>query len=147
MNRRWIILLAASCLIGVILGAGVVKWYDSASQAKSRYMFGQRVRCRELADQYAKRESSDMQSVSVEMVGYSVASNSCVAYFHTWNHIAADYEVQEWQVMDVLSGEMHNYEACTVQTGECGHGNDTKFGEKSKAAFQQAITGRKAKLK
>ncbi len=81
------------------------------------------------------------------MVGYSTASNSCVAYFHIWNHIAANYQVQEWQVMDVLSGEMHNYETCTVQSGECGRGNDTKFGEESRVAFQQALTGQKAQVK
>ena len=139
-TRGWII-SAAVFFIGLTVGGGVVESYHQLHEKKTAEDFSRRLRCNEIANQYAKRQSSDTQSVSVAMTGYSAASNSCVAYFQTWNHIAANYEVREWQVMDVLSGEMRNYETCTVQSGDCGHGNDTKFEKESRAAFQQAITG------
>lgn len=114
--------------------------YHQVRERRAAEVFSRRLRCNELANQYAGRESNDMQSVNAEMVGYSAVSNSCVAYFQFWEQISSHYTVREWRVVDLLSGERLYTDQCREER-DCGEGNDVRFGRRSEAAFQQAVKG------
>jgi hypothetical protein len=91
--------------VGLAVGAGGVGGYHQFHEKRTAEVFSRRLRCNELANQYARKESNDPQSVSVEMAGYSEVSNSCVAYLWILEQISPQYTVHEWRVMDLLSGE------------------------------------------
>lgn len=140
MARRDWTSAALMFFVGLAVGAGVVAGYRPLHQGRSGEVFSRRLRCSELANQYAKSESNDARSVSAETVGYSEASNSCVAYFTILETVSPQYDVQEWRVMDLLSGERLHSDNCRSDR-DCGDGNDMKFGRRSEVAFQQAVKG------
>jgi hypothetical protein len=138
-KRGWIT-AAWMFFVGLAVGAGGVLSHQRFYEKKTAEVFSRRLRCYELANQYARKESNATQSVSVEMVGYRAVSNSCVAYFHVWEQISSRSSVQEWQVMDLLSGERLYTDQCR-EDRDCGGGNDMKFDRRSEVALHQAVNG------
>jgi hypothetical protein len=127
-------------LVGLAVGAGGLWSYRRFHDKRAAEVFSRRLHCNELANQYAGRESNDTRSVSVERVGYSPVSNSCVAYFETWEQISPRDSIREWRVMDLLSGQRLYTDNCREER-DCGGGNDVTFERKSEAAFHQAVSG------
>jgi hypothetical protein len=146
MTRRGWITAASTFLVGLVVGAGGVQGYHRFHEKRTAEVFSRRLRCSELANQYARTESSDTQSVVVEMVGYSTVSNSCVAYFQIWEQIAPGHAVREWRVMNLLSGERLYTDSCREER-DCGGGNDMRFYRKSKVAFDQAVDGQEVDVR
>lgn len=142
MTKRGWITAALMLFVGLAIGAGGVQTYQRVHEQRTAEVFSRRLRCNELANQYVRKESNDTQSVSLEMVGYSAVSNSCVAYFQIWNQLSPRYTVREWRVMNLLSGEQLNTDNCREER-DCGGGNDMRFDRRSKAAFDQAVNGQK----
>ncbi|MGB7758538.1 MAG: hypothetical protein WBL61_01845 [Bryobacteraceae bacterium] len=127
-------------IVGLAVGALGVRGYQRLHEKRTAEVFSWRLRCSELANQYARNESNDTQSVGVEAVAYSGASNSCVASFKIWEQISSRDTVQEWRVMDLLSaGRL--YTAYCRKELDCGGGNDVKLDRRSEAAFRQAVKG------
>ena len=146
-RRRWIT-SGAMLFVGLALGGGAVEGYHLVHEKSTAEIFSRRLRCDELASQYAKKESTDTESMRVELVGYSAVSNSCVAYLTTWDELFPKHTYQGWRVMDLLSGEVFYKEACRLEDGRrsrvepwCGDGNDIRFGRRSEAAFRQVMEG------
>jgi len=137
---------AITLFVGLAVGGGIVEGYHRLHDKRTAEVFSRRLRCNEIANQYAKKESSDTRSVSVELAGYSEASNSCVAYLKIWEQIGPSYSNLEWRVLDVLSHEERYYGHCTFER-DCGSGKDIKFDEESEAAFQRAISDKEVKKK
>src|SRR5258708_6375213 len=97
---------------GLAVGAGTLLSYQrfhdkrtAEAEKRTAEAFSRRLRCNELANQYARNESDDTTLVHVEMMGYSTISNSCVAYFQLWRNPTPRTTVLEWLVLDLLSGE------------------------------------------
>lgn len=80
------------------------------------------------------------------MVGYSLVSNSCVAYFTLLDQPSPRFTDREWRVMDLLSGEVLYTEHCREER-DCGDGNDMKFTKRSEVAFQQAVKGQEVNFR
>jgi hypothetical protein len=145
-RRRWITSVAIF-FVGLAMGGGVVEGYHVAHDKTTAEVFSRRLRCDEVASQYEKRKSNDTDTVHLEMVGYSAASNSCVGYFTGWSQIVPTDTSREWRVVDVLSGEVFYEDNCRLEQSHglerdwCGNGRDMKLGRRGEAAFRQAING------
>lgn len=126
--------------VGLAVGGGGVFAYHHFHERRAAEVFSRRLRCNTVANQCARKDSNDVRSVSVEMVGYSAVSNSCVAYFQVWDQTSPRSTVREWRVMDLLSGEVFYTGACQEERN-CGDGNDMKLGRRGEVAFQQAVNG------
>ena len=138
MTKGGWITAALAFFVGLAVGAAGVQTYQRFHEKATAEVFSRRLHCNELASQYARKESNDAQSVSVEVVGYAAVSNSCVAYSQLWEQISQRYTVREWLVMDLLSGERLYTDQCREER-DCGGGKDLTLGRKSDAAFQQAV--------
>jgi hypothetical protein len=137
--RGWIT-AASTFFVGLTVGAGGVQTYQRFHERATAEAFSRRLHCNQLANQYAKKESNDTQSASVEIVGYTTVSNSCVAYLKVWEQASSRYSVQEWRVVDLLSGERLYTNWCREER-DCGNGKDLTFDRRSEAAFHQAVSG------
>jgi hypothetical protein len=140
MTKRGWTTAALAFLIGLAVGAGGVQSCQRFHEKATAGVFSRRLHCKELANQYARKESNDKQSVSVETVGYAAAPNSCVAYFQIWEWISPQYTVQKWLVMDVFSGEQLYTDQCREER-DCGGGKDLTLDRRGEAAFRQAVNG------
>lgn len=77
MRGIWKFALIALC--GVCVGVGLDQSWHAFRAKKGAEIFQQRLRCRRLADEYEKKESSDFNFLSIDQVDFSPARNSCVA--------------------------------------------------------------------
>lgn len=146
VTRRGRVTPAVIFFIGLAVGGGAVEGYHVAHEKTTAEVFARRLRCDALANQYAKRESSDTDVIHVELVGYSTLSNSCVAYLTTVSRSFPPDTTEGWRVIDVLSGEVFYMDQCLEEQGRapyCGEGNNMKFERRSQAAFQQVMEGRR----
>jgi hypothetical protein len=134
-------------LVGVAVGGGAVEGYHVAHDKTTAEIFSRRLRCDEVANEYVKKESSDTEFLRLELVGYNIASNSCVAYLTDGNQLFPDHTDREWRVMDLLSREVFYSESCrleqinALERDWCGNGRDMKLGRRGEAAFRQAMNG------
>jgi hypothetical protein len=133
--------------VGLAVGGGAVEGYHLVHDKTTAEVFSRRLRCDELASQYVRKESSDTELLRVGLVGYSAASNSCLAYLTDWDQLSPTHTDQEWRVMDLLSGEVFYSESCReervngLERDWCGNGRDMKLGRRGEAAFRQAVNG------
>ena len=138
-------IISVAFFVGLAVGGGAVEGYHLVHDKTTAEVFSRRLRCEEIASQYVKKESSDTELLRVELVGYSAASNSCVAYLTDWNQLFPTHTDREWRVMDLLSGEVFYSESCRQEQGYtgvwCGDGNNMRFDRRGEAAFRQALNG------
>lgn len=146
MTRRIWIAVALTFLIGLALGGGTVQIYHVVRANAAKEAFNQKVRCKELAEGYIRQQSNESTSVSLQDVDYSATADSCVGYFHVWEDVGNrnKYNRREWQVVDLLTGKTLYDNECREETN-CGGGTDIKSDEEAEAAFDEAVTGKKAK--
>jgi len=143
--------ITTAFLLGLVLGAGTVQSFHGFRPSTSAEVFSRRLRCKDLANQYATKEESDNsqsvipKSVSLEIVEYSSASNSCLAYFQTWDQfsrqISSKVLTRGWKIVDLLSNEVLYSEECHLE-GDCGSGNNFTLTRRSEFAFHQLVNGK-----
>jgi hypothetical protein len=130
--------------VGVAVGAGAVESYHRIRENRTAELFSRRLRCNELANKYAEKESTDEQSVGVEQVEYSAASNSCVGYFFAFHTGPLSYE--RWRVINLLSDE-ELYRGECREDRDCGNGKDMSLRKEAQLAFRQAVKGEEVNVK
>jgi hypothetical protein len=128
MENRWIV-AGLAFLAGLAIGAGVVQRYQRTRENRTAELFSRRLRCNELANKYAERESTDTQSVSIKQVEYSAPYNSCVGYFWAFEQVEP-LSYERWQVIDLLSDKELYGGRCRVDRN-CGNGEDMALTEKA----------------
>ncbi|HLI62683.1 MAG TPA: hypothetical protein VKV05_04745 [Terriglobales bacterium] len=145
MTRRGWTVSAVMFLVGLFAGGGGVQTYHTLSVKTAREMFAEKLRCKELAAGYIREQSTDSMSLILQRVDYSATSNSCVAYFHTWEDVGNrnTYNERRWQVVDLLTAKMLYDDHCREETN-CGGGNDIRMDDEAEAAFDEAVNGRKS---
>jgi hypothetical protein len=146
IRRRGWISSAVVFFVGLAVGGGAVESYHVVHDKTTAEVFSRRLRCDELANEFVKKESSDTESVSLELMGYSTASNSCVGYLTDGNQRFPNHIEREWRVVDLLSHEVFYSDWCRVEKADperywCGDGRDMTLGRRGEAAFRQAMNG------
>jgi hypothetical protein len=144
MTGRVSISTAVVFLVGAVAGALAVGIYNHLSARNAQETFEQHLRCRQLADEYVRKESDDTDTVFLRAVDYSRDSASCIASFETWEHISNTYTVLRWQVVNLLTADEIYGASCHEQT-DCGDGNNIRIATSAQSAFDDAIRGRKNK--
>jgi hypothetical protein len=124
-------------IAGLAIGGGSVELNHRRVESKSKDLFQQRIRCKSLADKYARENTNDSQTAILEMVDFSPSLNSCIAEFRTWEK---DY--RDWELVDVLSGKQTSMGGC-FEGRNCGNGKDMKLDADLEAAFRLAVDGSK----
>jgi hypothetical protein len=144
MTKAGWITTALAFFVGLAVGAGAVQSYQRIRENRTAELFSRRVRCNELANKYAERESADNQSVRVKQVAYSAASNSCVGYFSAFQQIGLSYEW--WRVIDLLTDE-ELYGGTCREDRDCGNGKNMALMKQAELAFRQAVKGEEVNVK
>ena len=122
-------------IAGLAIGGGSVELNHRRVESKSKELFQQRIRCKSLADRYARENTSGNQAAILEMVDFSPSLNSCIAKFHTLEN---DY--RDWELVDLLSGKETSMGGC-FESRNCGNGKDMKLDADLEAAFRMAVDG------
>jgi hypothetical protein len=155
MNRRGWVIAAVMFFAGLAVGGGGVEIYNRRTANKSQQLFSQRIRCKQLADRYARQNpDEDVGTFFLQAVDYSTVSNSCIAYFKRLETVNAtlqgrhgQYDYYTWQVVDLLTGNTIYEESCgDSDSNSCWRGKvspGNKFPEEARAAFDEAVTGKK----
>jgi len=123
-------------LLGAILGGGSVEYGHRRLDIRSKARFEQRSRCKSLADAYARQNSTDNDYVTLRMVDFSEAQNSCIAGFNEWT--VGDW--RDWELVDLLTGKSAPIGSCN-ESKNCGEGRNIKFDHDLETAFKQAVAG------
>jgi hypothetical protein len=124
-----------------------VKWYDSASQSKSQYVFANSIRCRELADKYMRDVDDPTEDLVLDSVEFSSPADSCIAKFHRFTTATAGWQTyhalyRRRFVLNLVSGEKLYGEVCQEEK-DCGNGRNVQIAHRADAAYQQAVKGQK----
>src|SRR5579884_2131397 len=109
-KRIWI--TAASFVVAVLAAGVVVHSYDAARSNTAKELFSQKLRCKQLADEYTRKESDDTASVFLKAVDYSPDSATCIASFSTWEHVSNTYTVRRWEVVNLLTADEVYRDCC-----------------------------------
>lgn len=141
MNKKmWL------CAVGgVLLGAAVVQTAHVISDRNSRELFGQRLRCKALADKYVRDRSADGGMVDLSRVEFSRRRGSCIA--STSEKLGLDVvtaaqlgivqkpsdDIYSLNVVDLLTGEDLVTRTCTGR----GSDNCAKSMEKRDEGFEE----------
>lgn len=102
MNRK----LWLCAVVGALVGATSLQTVHVIGDRNSRELFGQRLRCKALADKYEKEYSNPYYTVGIDRVEFSSSRGSCIA--STDEQLGPVQKVsKDWmyKVVDLLSGE------------------------------------------
>ena len=100
--------------------------------------FQQKLRCKELAESYAKSHSDETSTVFLDRSGFSAQRNSCVA--STSRAFLADS--WDYEVVDVVTGDTLYHENCSGnQTSStwCGNGSNIRMMQKRDKVFDEFV--------
>jgi hypothetical protein len=103
-------------LAGAAIGSGAVLGLQARRQAERTEVFAQRVRCEGLAQAHVKSVSTDLTSVFIDRVEFSVPRNTCLAAIDTYRGQSA--EKYESQVIDLLTKEVLFSDFASAMTAE-----------------------------
>ncbi|MFY9700774.1 MAG: hypothetical protein WAK02_01370 [Terriglobales bacterium] len=142
LSRRSRIAGALIFIAGLAIGGGGVQSYHRFHEKRTAEVFSRRLRCKELADQYEKKESSTLVLVNIGRVDYSLVSNSCVVSVH---ELRADGKepAQIIEIVDPLSGEQ-------LYSDRKNPGNADELMQqwhKERVAFDQAVNGQEVNVR
>lgn len=133
------IAIPSLCLIaGLAIGGGSVELNHHRAESRSKEQFQQRIRCKSLADRYARDNTHENQAAILVVVDFSPLLNSCIAGFHTM-----DNDYMDWELVDLLSGKETSMGGC-FESRNCGNGKDMKLDADLEAAFKMAVEGSEA---
>lgn len=133
--------VALIAFIGLCAGAGLDEALHAFRQRNIAQSFQQRMRCRRLADEFAKKESSE-----IEQVDFSPSRNSCVA--STLRGRAVQDGDLEWtyQTVDIVTGETLFIRSCYTADAKspsfCGNGHEMEIISEQDKAFAKALSGK-----
>jgi hypothetical protein len=105
-------------LVGALVGAAGVRGAHLISDRNSRELFGQRLRCRGLAEEYVKEHSTPHYTVVVDHVEFSRSRSSCIAatdeQIGDVRNLSISWDLT-YKVVDLLTGETINTLRCSGQ--------------------------------
>lgn len=125
-------------ILGAIIGGGGVESFHRVRDRQRHEIFEQRLRCKQLADAYAKSNSDDSTTVFIERIDFSSRRNSCLAAVST-----AHRNLWNYDVVDVITGETVHSGMCFEDQKYglqwCGNGRDMKLTDERDKAFDAAL--------
>ena len=143
MNKRLWLCVA----VGALVGAVAVQTAHLVGDRSSRELFGQRLRCKALADKYVKGRSD---TVVLSRVEFSHSRGSCIA--STFEQLGLDSATEkqlglkpsadytyEFKVVDVLTGEDLMSRTCSTAKTSIGSEPECNASlQKRDEAFEKA---------
>ena len=136
MRRLWPFALVA--LVGLSVGAALDEVRHRVRGRNSDEVFQRRMRCRDLAEGYSKKQVGDRVNV-LDRVDYSPSRNSCIAAISAMEGWAAGWH---YETVDVITGETLFSGDCkddAKSTVFCGNGYDMQLREKRDQIFEAAL--------
>lgn len=110
MNRK----LWLCAAVGALVGAAGVQIAHIISDRDGRELFGQRLRCKTLADKYVKEKVSPYYLVVVDRIEFSRSRSSCIAATHEqFGPVQKSSSDWTYKVVDLLSDEDINMMFCS----------------------------------
>jgi hypothetical protein len=130
--------ITAVFVVGILIGAGIIESFHVVRGRLRREFFEQRIRCKNLAEIYAKTNSDDHTSLFVDRTDFSTARNSCVASISK-----ATSGFWTYQVVDVITGEPLFTGFCDGKDSQsssfCGGGRDINLMHKRDSEFDEVV--------
>jgi hypothetical protein len=119
-------------LLGCLIGAGLVQTIHVANARKSAGVFGQRLKCKDLAENYQKENSDEYRQIILIRVDFSPVRNSCVAAVEEISTaVSRQNRYDHFKVIDLVSGQGLFRETCREgrdavgQSDYCGNGKNS----------------------
>jgi hypothetical protein len=147
MKQTWkfvVVVLFALC-IGAGLDETLHVIRDQKTKVEDRSShetFQQRLQCKSLADDYAKKNSENNSTLFLERVDFSPSRRSCVAAFTRWT-TGKRGELHDYETIDIVSGETLFSAVCIENdpkaTTFCGNGRDLRLDQERKKALEDAL--------
>jgi len=137
MKKLWI-----AISVGVLLGAGLTEAFHRFMDRRSRERFEMNLRCKQLADDFVKRGTSDYHDVMLNEVRFSSSRNQCVASIDEVSRTPPLSDEWRYIVVDVLSGEILFSDICSEGKSAplyCGAGRNIDITSKRDTAFRNAV--------
>ena len=125
-------------VIGAVVGVGGTETFHIIRDRHRRDFFEQRIRCKQLAEDYVKKNSDDYTTVFLDRTDFSVRRNSCVAATSTARRGLWNYDVIDVATGDNLYGDYCQDDHPTSKTW-CGNGRNISLGDKRDKAFDEAV--------
>jgi len=123
---------------GILIGAASVQGFHAMRDDRRAELFKQRLRCKSLAESYAKKNTSDFETVFIDRNDFSTSRNSCVASDSSYTDSTARFDV-----VDVVTGEVLFSDSCVrkdaTSSSFCGNGRDIKLLEQRDKEFDEAV--------
>lgn len=127
-------------VVGIVVGAGSVEGFQLIREHHRQEFFEQRLRCKNLAEDYAKSHSDDYISVLPDRSDFSTSRNSCVA---STDEYTGNARFVSYKVVDVVTGELISTGVCDNHDSQspsfCGGGRNMKLRQERDAAFDKAV--------
>lgn len=118
---------AAIFVVGILIGASSTAGIYAIRSTETRQFFEQRLRCKELAETYAKKNSDEYTDVILDRNDFSKSRNSCIA---SVDSVGGD-RFWKFEVVDVVTGELLSTDFCDDKDSQsstfCGNGRDVKL--------------------
>ncbi len=136
-SKRVTAILAFS--IGIAVGAGSTEVTHVIRERHQGAPFERRLRCRNLAEAYAKKKSNELTTIFLHRSDFSRSRNSCVAAISS-----ASGSLWNYEVVDILTGETLFSDQCFEKGTEsdpawCGNGRDIKLQRETDRAFEKIV--------
>jgi len=132
--------MAIVFVVGILVGAATIERFHAVRDHHRQQFFEQRLRCKSLAEVYAKTNSDDHTSVFVDRTDFSRARNSCVASISISK---ATSRFWTYQVVDVITGELLFTDSCDEKDSQspsfCGGGRDINLMHKRDSEFDEIV--------
>ncbi len=126
-------------LVGILIGAGSTEVVHAIRRRHQGPSFESRVRCRDLAEAYSKRESNELTTIFLHRSDFSRARESCVAAISS-----VDGPFWNYEVVDVLTGEALFSDQCSEKGTKsdrmwCGNGRNVELRQEADRAFDKVV--------
>jgi len=119
-------------VVGLLFGGGGTEAYHKSHDAQA--IFQQRVRCRNLAEEYVKKRVESGVGATLQRDDYSPQRNSCIA--EETDEMPGTQSMWSFAVVDVLTGQQLYFDTCHEIIGDCSN-RVTAARDK---AFEEALT-------
>jgi hypothetical protein len=137
MKKVWM-----AVLIGIVVGAGITEGFHRVADRRSRERFEMNLRCKQLADEFVSKNSTDYTQVMLNEVHFSVTRNICVASFDEASHLPFSGTMWRYRVVDATSGEALFSDMCSDDKQShiyCGNGRNMEIRRKRDDALKAAL--------
>src|SRR5579859_5434236 len=128
--------IAVSLTIGILAGAALVQIFHATHDLHRQELFAQKLKCKNLADNYVKTNTSSFEIIFLDRNDFSASRNSCIASasVRSGGHTSFD-------VVDVITGEILFTGSCNEKDANspsfCGNGKDIALMEQRDREFDK----------